>query len=149
MARTFGVVLSRLNRECTSHLSVITGNQTVWHGKILPHFEKADAHVIARPIDLDGLNRAEAEALVQQRLKSIDAAVTPAVQTLLDELFEVRARIGARNVLKKASEWWTNTTVTPSIEDIFAAYRTKLLSQPEPLHYDAGVFRGFRRRYSV
>ncbi len=140
LANTLGIVLSRLNRECVNHLVVVTGNQMVWKEKVATHFEQADLHVLTKsPVTMVGVDRQQAEELLDQRLRSINKAFSPQLAHWLDDLFATRKRIGPREILQQASRWWGQKRPR-HLEEIFDEYRNKLLQNPSFTTYDTGVF---------
>jgi hypothetical protein len=143
LARTFGVVLSRLRRETKNHLVVVTANEHVWKTQIVAKFEEADRHVLNEPIHLEGVGKADARALVLRRLQFWDIPILEGERFAdgwLDEMFEGEKSIhSARDVLREASRRWSNPPpITPKV--LFESYRQRLLADPKRLDFDAGVF---------
>lgn len=145
LARSFGVVLSRLRRECVNHLTVVTGNRQVWEQNVACHFERADRDVLAAdPVRLEGMTRRQAEELVQGRRTCAPGSRTPEfTEAWFDRLFAESAEVSVRGVLRRASQHWNqhdNPPPPPPIAALFDTYRRRLIAQPDRMAFDAGVF---------
>jgi hypothetical protein len=142
LARSLGMVLSRLRREAKNHLTVVTGNEFVWNERLLKHFEKADQDGLDDPIHLEGIRETQAKELLVARLEAWRIPKSEQDQFLgdwLPELFNGSLMRGARYVLRTASTRWSNPPpVTPKA--LFEAYRQRLLADPKRLDFDPGVF---------
>lgn len=144
LARAFGVVLSRLHRECVNHLVIATGNRHVWDQKVSVHFEKADQHVVApEPVRLEGMKRSQAAELLQHRLDWVPERRPEFAGPWLDGLFATTPELSVREVLRRASQHWNRSQRLPPpkpIEELFQTYRRNLIAQPKRMAFDAGVF---------
>jgi hypothetical protein len=141
LARSLGVVLSRLRREAKNHLTLVTANEHVWTYKLFCHFEKADQDGMDVPIHLDGVRLPQARELLVSRLEGWRIPKDEQEQFLnwLPELFVSQPMRGARHVLREASLRWSNPPpVTPKA--LFESYRQRLLADPKRLDFDPGVF---------
>jgi hypothetical protein len=142
LARSFGVMLSRLRRETKNHLMVVTANRQIWQEQLVVHFEQADRDALADPVTLAGVDVKQAEELLRQRMKHWE--VEPAEQKSflegwLPELFTFKAQQSPRLILREASRRWSNPPpVTP--KSLFEAYRQRFLADPKQLDFDPGVF---------
>ncbi len=144
LARSLGVVLSRLRRETVNHLCVVTGNQFVWDKKVVERFEQADRDCLSpTPIRLVGMTRDQAQALLAQRLLQFRISESEAAAFVaggwLGDLFELRATCSVRQVLRRASKEW-GTYREPDVGSVFESYHRRLLADPKRLEYDPGVF---------
>ena len=143
LARSFGVVLSRLRRETGNQLVVVTSNLTLWDQKLLPQFEDADKHALhPQPIQLRGMTREQARELVRKRFSQWE--VKRDLEEFLGQpwftkLFKQKTEHGVREVLREARKAWRDESVEPSLDEIFESYRRKLLATPKALDYDPGV----------
>ncbi len=145
LARTFGIVLSRLNRECANHLAIATANQNVWEKQVAWHFEIADRHVVdTSPVVLEGMNRAQADELLQGRLQQAPKPwPTDFPDTWLDDLFIDRRQIPVREFLQRASIRWNGGAAVPAeneVERLFLSCRDRLVARRSQLTFDPGVF---------
>jgi hypothetical protein len=142
LARSLGVVLSRLRRETKNQLTVVTGNEHVWNERLLKHFERADQDGLEHPIHLEGVREPQAKELLTSRLEAWRIPKPEQEQFLgdwLPQLFKESLVRGARYVLREASVRWSNPPpVTPKA--LFEAYRQRLLADPKRLDFDPGVF---------
>jgi hypothetical protein len=142
LARSLGMVLSRLRRETKNHLTIVTGNQFVWNERVLAHFEVADQHGLDDPIHLEGVREAQARELLSARLEAWKIPKPEQEQFLgdwLPQLFDSTPMRGARHVLREASLRWSNPA-PPTPKALFEAYRQRLLADPKRLDFDSGVF---------
>jgi hypothetical protein len=147
LAHSLGTVLSRLRRELSNHLTLVTGNQDVWNSKVFPEFERADQDVIDHQlIRLRGVRKGEAKALIANRCRlfSIDEKQ---IQELVDnawfdELFKTQAERSARSILKECAIRWGEAPIA-TLKELFRAYYHEMLSKGQRLTYDDGVFRWF------
>lgn len=144
LARSFGVVLSRLRRETKNHLLVITANEYIWRKQLFGRFEKADQDGLADPIHLESVGEAEAKELVQQRLTDWEVPQKDQNTFLaggwLEQMFRgAKSAHSARHVIREASRRWSNPPpVTP--QALFDSYRQRLLADPKRLDFDPAVF---------
>lgn len=142
LARSLGVVLSRLRREAKNHLSVVTANQQIWTERLLVHFEQADRDGLSDPIHLDGVREPQARELLGRRMSDWEIEETEQQAFLgewLTELFSTKAMLSPRQVLREASRRWSNPPpVTP--KSLFEAYRRRFLAERKQLDFDPGVF---------
>ncbi|NJK89176.1 MAG: hypothetical protein HC923_07060 [Myxococcales bacterium] len=136
LARQFGVVLSRLIRECRNHVTVATGNEQVWTQKLEAHFEHADREVLERAdarTRLDGVDRQMAEALLRVRLKPNPV---PELRHFgfewLDEFFSgVKEHKSAREVIREAARRWGEADRDPPISEVFEAFEESYWRLPK------------------
>lgn len=143
LARSLGVVLSRLRREAKNHLTLVTGNEFVWRSRLVRFFEKADQDAIApEPLHLEGINASQARLLLEQRLRDWEVPQGQREAFLgawVDDLFSSKRERSVRDVLREASRRWSDPPpVTPKM--LFEAYRQRLLADPKRLAFDPGVF---------
>ena len=142
LARSLGVVLSRLRREAKNHLTVVTANEFPWTQQLFRRFEKADQDGLEDPIHLEGVREAQAKELLLSRLEAWRVPKEEQEQFLGDwiaQMFKGQLMRGARHVLREASVRWSNPPpVTPKA--LFEAYRQRLLADPKRLDFDPGVF---------
>lgn len=141
LARSFGVVVSRLRRETCNHLVVVTANGGVWQERVHRHFEVADQHAFStQPIELEGMNEDQAEELLRNRFAAweIGDDADQFCRKVLPRVFKEHARRGVRDVLRAARNYW-GAAPSPEPKAIFESYRLKLLAEPKGLAYDPGV----------
>lgn len=147
LARSLGVVLSRLRREASNQLVVVTSNQTLWDQKLLPQFEEADKHALHPvPIQLSGMTSEHARELVRKRFAQWEVkrdADEFLGQPWFKKLFKRKTEHGVREVLREARKAWraesAGAIAEPGLDEIFESYRRKLLATPKALDYDPGV----------
>ena len=145
LARTFGVVLSRLRRETCNHLVVVTANRHVWDSQVVKHFEIADQHAFPQTkIELHGMIREQARELIRHRLEdwrnpmSFDEFMGDGAW--LDAAFPSDARErSVREIIRLCHTRWGSDRRKPTLDAIFQSYRVQLLSQAKGLDFDAGV----------
>jgi hypothetical protein len=147
LAHAFGAVLSRLRRELTNHLTIVTANQDVWERSILPYFEKADQHVIDQvPIRLSGIRAGQARELANNRARLFSVDEQKANQFLsgawFDKMFEARVERSARSVLQECALRWGGFRL-PNVEEIFRIYLNEARRKVRSLTYDESIFRWF------
>lgn len=150
LARSLGVVLSRLRREVPNHLAVVTANTHVWRTSVRPHFEVADAHALQPSlIELHGMNEAQATALIAARLEQ-SALVPEARRTfcasVVPELYGERVERSARDILRGARAEWHSQQGKPrpadaqgDLQAVFRGYQERLAATPRPFYFDSGV----------
>lgn len=147
LAHAFGAVLSRLRRELTNHLTIVTANQDVWERSILPYFEKADQHVIDQvPIRLSGIRVGQARELANNRARLFSVDELKAGQFLsgawFDKMFEARVERSARSVLQECALRWGGFRL-PDVEELFRRYLGEARRKSRSLAYDESILRWF------
>lgn len=148
LARSLGVVLSRLRRETCNHLTVVTANTHVFQRAVRPHFEEADAHSLhPTVIELHGMTEGQAQALVVSRLSGLVAAEDAIgfCGGFIPQLFERSTERSARDVLRRARAQFQRRaepraeSSSAALARIFQTYRAALIGQPRGLGFDPGV----------
>jgi len=149
LAAKFGLVISELSDQANHHLTVVTANLDPWSSRVEPHWERAYLDRLTRPfLELEGLNREQAVALVRNRLTQWEVA-NEAERMLsddwLDGLFpSARNRMGVRRFLELCDDRWrklreskkpARTTLARSFERLCH----EVQSQPRQFHFDADV----------
>ena len=147
LAHSLGTVLSRLRREVSNHLTLVTANQDVWNAKVFPQFERADQDVIDHtPVRLNGVRKDEARELIANRCRLFSIDDKQASQFVgsqwFDELFKAQMERSARSILKECAIRWGEAPIA-TLEDLFQAHYHEMLSKAQRLTYDEGVFRWF------
>ena len=148
LAHAFGAVLSRLRRELTNHLTIVTANQDVWERSILPYFEQADRHAIDQvPIRLSGIRIEQARELANNRARLFSVDEQKAKQFLsgawFDKMFEARVERSARSVLLECALHWGGGFRLPNVEELFRMYLSAARSKVRRLKCDESIFRWF------
>jgi hypothetical protein len=152
IAKCLGIVIQGLVDDCPNHMTVVTANQHPWRQAVQPHWEHAHVDRLARPpLELEGLRREQARALIEIRLHGWSPTALHAKGILnsewLDGVFRQSKEIGIRHFLLKCSEQWLAGSLRPApkpkppgpekaIEDTFEAYVNKIKTQPKRLVYD-------------
>jgi hypothetical protein len=143
LAKSFGVVISRLRREAKNHLTLVTANYKPWEHSIQRHFEEADRQALhPQPTRLKGVRKLEALEIVRNRLSRNDTKDAQIAEFLerpfFDALFASTAERSIREVLRECSRAWSKPAPV-DLEKIFASYRLKVTASPKGLDFDAGV----------
>lgn len=147
LAHAFGAVLSRLRRELTNHLTIVTANQDVWERSILHCFEKADQHAIDQvPIRLSGIRVAQARELATNRARLFSVDERKAEEFLsgpwFDKMFGARVERSARSVLQECALRWGGSGL-PNVAEIFRLYLSEARTKVRSLTPDESIFRWF------
>ena len=145
----FGNTVSRIVAECSCQLTVVTANQNIWDARLLPGMDVAHRDRFSEPHLLKPLARAEAEELIDLRLKSCsppDAAVRRLKDPKwLDAVFVGARGIPAREFMKLCRLRWEDKAAADvqrrPIGEIYQEYLTEFLANPHWLKFDPDTFR--------
>jgi len=147
-ARKFGEVIGDLINDCANVLSVVTANLHLWTNKILPNWEEAQQHRLARPfLELEPINRDQILELIRRRLAAWKAgedesrALTD--EAWLDEMFRDKKDWGVRQLLHQCARRWQEIKdqkiAAPDPAQYYQEYIRKLKSQPRRMVFDPDI----------
>jgi len=145
----FGNTVSRIVAECSCQLTVVTANQNIWDARLLPGMDVAHRDRFSEAHLLKPLSRAEAEELIDLRLKACSPP-EEAVRSLkdpqwLDSVFVGARGIPAREFMKLCRLRWDGKSTTDlqrrPIAEIYQEYLAEFLSNPHWLTFDPDTFR--------
>jgi hypothetical protein len=145
----FGNTVSRIVAECSCQLTVVTANQNIWDARLLPGMDVAHRDRFSEPHLLKPLSRAEAEELIDLRLKagspSEQAARNLKDPKWLDSVFVGMRGIAAREFMKLCRLRWEGKSTTEverrPLAEIYQEYLTEFLANPHWLKFDPDTFR--------
>lgn len=158
LAGSLGLVFEGLTAECLNQLTIATANQDPWEKGVKPHWQEAHKHrVLEPPLELRGLNRPQAEALVRSRLdgwKADKERIGRMLDTAwLGGIFSQTPTIGVRDFLFLCSRRWEGSEgpaaqpgkkpaseapqiTAPSLEDLYTARLNRVKTQPKRLVFN-------------
>ncbi len=139
LVKSLGLVIQVMVNEFNNHLTVITSREDIWKYRVLNHLEQAEIDRFGKPISLNGINRDQAEKLIDQRFKLVGMEETKNFQShewLKTEVFNDIIELGIRKFLNLCSEHYIETTkeveiVTPAknLEYFYQVSYEKIVSQ--------------------
>ncbi len=152
LAKIFGLVIQVLADEAYNHLTVVTANQHVWQKSVAPYWEEAYKSRLGPPIRLEGLNRIQADELIERRFGKDNAdkkAEFIGDKQWLKQLYEDRYEIGVREFLQECRDRWqtmfeNGVVEKPLLSDVYKQYLNRIdKSQPKRFVFDPDTFRWF------
>ncbi len=111
LSKAFGAVIETLVAETYNQMTVVTANQEEWDKKITGFWEKSYHARISLPLDIEGLNRKQAEELIEKRLRIWDFESDIILKFYddkkwLDDLFQDTKDIRIRGFLNRCHNRW-------------------------------------------
>ena len=163
LARAFGTAVAQLHLSAAHQMTVVTANQQPWEETVARYMENADKDRFS-PLPLEGLNRAQAELLIDLRCRATETLPEVAAAFLGDgrwlaERFPTeRNRMGTRQFLQvcsarwhQAQGWWKPTAAlapgtpglpeVPTLYALLDRYTAEATEKPRRLGYNPDVFR--------
>ena len=146
----FGRVVEDLFHLGLNHMLVVTANSAPWKS-ILESMEITYWDRFASPTVLTGINPAQAEKLVKNRLEGCDVLPKEIVRFLdqawLDKQFEGKGTDSVRHFLRQCSSRCEELSKKPdtrretTLEDCFQHYLHEVVIKPGRLEFDPEVLR--------
>ncbi|MFH1138856.1 MAG: hypothetical protein V1816_22490 [Pseudomonadota bacterium] len=161
LAMELGRVIETLWREGQNNVVIVTGNFKPWTDSVAKHWEWAHQDRLLRPpLELQGINRSQAEELVNLRLSLFGIppekrdGLFPAAW--LEDTFSLTPQIGVRAFLRLCSERWAGAAggveTRLSLEELFLKKIGEIKSDPKQVvfRYDPllWVFRDAAKGFS-
>jgi hypothetical protein len=104
----FGSTIEQLFAEFPNQITVVTSNASNWTDDLLPKMHLPYHARFSPPIDLEGINRKQAQDLISQRLSEVEAQRDRIAGFLelkwFDEIFRTQGNVGVRRLLKEAAK---------------------------------------------
>ena len=145
----FGNAVSRIVAECSHQLTVVTANQNIWDARLLPGMDVAHRDRFSEAHLLRTLSRAEAEQLIDLRLKLYSTPPETVARfrdpKWLDSVFVGIRGSPAREFMKLCRLRWDGKPTTQiqrrPLADIYQEYLAEFLANPHWLKFDPDTFR--------
>jgi len=147
LAKELGSVIQVLADETYNQMTVITTNQIPWTKNIAPHWEDAYLNRLSSPLELEGINRNQAEELIEQRFRKCkiehEKSYFTADRIWLDQLFKDVNELCIRDFIKECDKHWLEITEkSEKLNDIskyYEQYTEKIRIQPKRLLFDPNI----------
>jgi hypothetical protein len=149
LARTLGVVTQVLTDQAHHQMTVMTANLDPWTQRIRPCWEEAHQARLGMPIEMEGLDKQQAEELTYRRLLGEGVSESEVRAFLdrmrpLDALFGEAPRMGVRTFLQGCRRMWENfaclvRSSSKEIQEQFRDYLGKVDKEPGRLVFDRDV----------
>ncbi|CAL75284.1 hypothetical protein BRADO1390 [Bradyrhizobium sp. ORS 278] len=111
LIKALGNCIEQLYAELRNHLTVVTANQRNWVEDIKPHLEPAHRDRFSQEIALEGITKAGARELIENRLTLCGMQPRDAARFFsdawLDDLFSTLTELGVRALLMRAEDRFT------------------------------------------
>jgi hypothetical protein len=133
-----------LTQTMPNQLSIVTTNATNWSQDLRPNIKPAYQAQFSPPIDLEGINLAQATELLTERLKEFQIKTRMIADFIapqwLEPLFVPQSQIGVRRLLLQAAERYRShdSTLLPdplTIDEAFGTEINKVRAKPAVQQY--------------
>ncbi len=147
LAKELGSVIQVLADETYNQITVITTNQIPWTKNIAPCWEDAYLNRLSSPLELEGINRTQAEELIEQRFRKCKIedkkSYFIADRIWLDQLFKDVNELCIRDFIKECDKHWLKimkeSEKVNDISEYYKQYKEKIRTQPKRRLFDPNI----------
>lgn len=151
LSKTLGTVIETLAAECYNQMTVVTANEQPWLKTVTWCWDEAFLDRLSSPpLELKGLNRKQAEELIEHRLVvagwrfSNEIARKFYDPKWLDELFQESHEIRIRDFLNRCKVRWMicggdGEIIKPDIAITYKKFVEEIKTQPKRLVFEPNI----------
>lgn len=145
LVAALGNCIEELFAALPNHLTIVTANASNWSHDIRPHLPPAIQNRFSFPIELDGINEKQGDALIGRRLEEFnvgDEDVAAFIErSWLHSSFKGQSHIGVRRLLMAAAERFRVLARRPqppraSMDELFAVEVNKVRAKAALQEYN-------------